>query len=99
MTLISSDHTAGREGSWNLIPYVLLHASLVAQTVKNLPAMQETQVELLGREDSLEEGMAGYPVQYSCLENATDKGQTMLFTTTPLQVGFGLSHPWQSKPR
>jgi len=28
--------------------------------------------------------MAGYPVQYSCLENAMDKGQTTLFTTTPL---------------
>ena len=32
--------------------------SLVAQTVKNLPAMQETQVQSLGREDSLEKGMA-----------------------------------------
>ena len=29
-----------------------------AQTVKNLPAMQETQVRSLGREDPLEEGMA-----------------------------------------
>ena len=26
--------------------------------VQNLPAMQETQVQSLGREDSLEEGMA-----------------------------------------
>ena len=33
-------------------------ASLVAQTVKNLPAMQENQVRSLGREDSLEKGMA-----------------------------------------
>ena len=33
-------------------------ASLVAQTVKNLPAMQETQVQFLGQEDSLEKGMA-----------------------------------------
>ena len=30
----------------------------MAQTVKNLPAMQETQVQSLGREDPLEEGMA-----------------------------------------
>ena len=29
-------------------------ASLVAQTVKNPPAMQETQVRFLGQEDSLE---------------------------------------------
>ena len=33
-------------------------ASLVAQTVKNLPAMQETWVPSLGREDLLEKGMA-----------------------------------------
>ena len=33
-------------------------ASLVAQTVKNPPAMQETQVQSLGQEDALEEGMA-----------------------------------------
>ena len=30
----------------------------MAQTVKNLPAVQETQVPSLGREDSLEKGMA-----------------------------------------
>ena len=33
-------------------------ASLVAQMVKNLPAMQETWVRSLGWEDPLEEGMA-----------------------------------------
>ena len=32
-------------------------ASLVAQMVKNLPAMQETQVQILGQEDPLEKGM------------------------------------------
>ena len=30
----------------------------MAQTVKNLPAMQETQVQSLGQEDPLEEEMA-----------------------------------------
>ena len=35
----------------------LLKASLVVQRVKNLPAMQETQVQSLGWEDPLEEGM------------------------------------------
>ena len=35
-----------------------LKASLVAQMVKNLPALQETQVQSLGRADSLEKGMA-----------------------------------------
>ena len=33
-------------------------ASLVAQMVKNLPAMQETWVRSLGQEDRLEKGMA-----------------------------------------
>ena len=33
-------------------------ASLVAQTVESLPAMEETWVQSLGREDPLEEGMA-----------------------------------------
>ena len=33
-------------------------ASLVAQTVKTLPAMQEIQVRSLGWEDPLEKGMA-----------------------------------------
>ena len=32
-------------------------ASLVAQMVKNLPAMQETQLQSPGREDPLEKGM------------------------------------------
>ena len=38
--------------------YVKLWASLVAQMVKNLPAMWETWVSSLGREDPLEKGMA-----------------------------------------
>ena len=33
-----------------------LHSSLVAQLVKNLPAMQETLVQFLGQEDPLEKG-------------------------------------------
>ena len=33
-------------------------ASPVAQTVKNLPAMQEIQIQFLGREDFLKKGMA-----------------------------------------
>ena len=88
----------------------VLGASLVAQTVKKPPAMQETQVRSLGQEDPLEKGMAihsqvalmvkslpakagnirdaglipgsgrssggghGNPLQYSFLENPTDRG-------------------------
>ena len=41
-----------REGLWTQ------EASLVAQTVKHLPATQETWVRSLGREDPLEKAMA-----------------------------------------
>ena len=40
--------------------------------VKNLAAMQETQVQSLGWEDLLEKGGKGYPLQYSGLENFMD---------------------------
>ena len=42
-----------------VICYILIESkvSLVGQMVKNLPAMQETQVGFLGREDPLEEEM------------------------------------------
>ena len=42
-------------------------ASLVAQMVRNLPAMRETWVRCLGWEDPGEEN--GNPLQYSWLEN------------------------------
>ena len=45
----------------------------MAQTVKNLPAVQETWVQSLGWEDSPGKGN-GYPFQYSCLENPMDRG-------------------------
>ena len=38
--------------------YILCKSSLVAQRVKHLPAMQETGVQSLGREDPLEKEMA-----------------------------------------
>ena len=43
------------------------------KTTKNLPAMQETQVQSLGQEASPREGN-GNTLQYSCLENSRDKG-------------------------
>ena len=36
----------------------MLRASQVAQTVKNLPAMQETGIQSPGQEDPLEKGIA-----------------------------------------
>ena len=48
-----------------LMMTILTEASLVAHMVKNLPAMQEIQVESPGKGK-------GYPFQYSCLENFMD---------------------------
>ena len=48
----------------------LSRASLVVQTIKNLPAMQETLVRPLGQEDPLEQERA---TQYLCLENPMDR--------------------------
>ena len=41
-----------------MLNILLNYYALVAQTVKDLPAMQETQVQFLGEEDPLENGMA-----------------------------------------
>ena len=51
----------------------LCRASQVAQCVKNLPAMQETQIWSLGWDDPLEEEPST-SLQYSYLENPMDKG-------------------------
>ena len=50
---------------------ILSRASLMAETVKNLPAMRETLVGSLGWEVPLEQGKA-YPLQFSGLENFVD---------------------------
>ena len=50
-----------------------LSISLVAQVVKDLPAMQETADLIPGLGRSPGEGN-GYPLQYSCLGNPKDRG-------------------------
>ena len=57
------------------VPHTLLNnqASLVAWTVKNLPAMQETPDLVPWLRRSSGEGN-GYPLQYSCLENSMHRG-------------------------
>ena len=42
----------------SILESVLKQASLIAQLVKNLPAMQETRVRFLGQEDPLEKEKA-----------------------------------------
>ena len=51
----------------------MIGASLVAQMVKNLPAVQETRFNPWVRKISPGEGN-GYPLQYSYLENSVDRG-------------------------
>ena len=40
---------------------ITIYSPLVAQTIKHLPAMRETWVRSLGREDPLEKEMATHP--------------------------------------
>ena len=51
---------------------VLPLASLVAQTVKNLPALQGMQVLSLDQEDSVEKGMATHASILAC-RNSMDR--------------------------
>ena len=53
--------------------------------VKNLPAMQETQVRSLGWEDPVDGN--DYPLQYSCLENLMDRGAWW-------DIAHGISKSW-----
>ena len=45
----------------------------MAQQIKNMSTMQETQIQFLGQGGSLGGGH-GNPLQYSCLENPVDRG-------------------------
>ena len=58
---------------WLKQGFASLLASLVAHMVKNLPAMQETQVWFLSQENALEKENSN-PLQYTCLENPKDRG-------------------------
>ena len=53
----SSGHDASTRAG-EMIPSLVLRASLLAQLVKNPPAIQETPVRFLGWEDPLEKGSA-----------------------------------------
>ena len=60
-------------------------ASLVAQLVKNSPAMWETWVQSLGWEDPLEKGKATHSSRYFGLENYMKKESD---TTEQLSLSF-----------
>ena len=57
-------------------------ASMVAQTVRNLPAMQETQVQSLRWEDPLEKGMASF-IPTSVFSPIEPHGQRSLAGSSP----------------
>ena len=61
-------------------PY--LEIGLVAQLVKNPPAMQQTRVQSLGREDPLEKGMATHSSILAWSHQA------------PLSLGFSRQEHW-----
>ena len=67
VTVRSSYHTGIFPSAQGVVGFPL------AQLVKNLPAIQETQVQSQGREDSPGEGN-GNRLQFSCLENPTYRG-------------------------
>ena len=55
----------------------------------NLPTMQETQVQFLGREDPLKKEMATHP--NSCLENPLDRGAWQATVPGVPRVGHDLA--------
>ena len=63
-----------RQTNLDIYPQTPVHqgASLVAQMVKKLPALQKTKVQLLVRRSPGEENDS--PLQQSCLENSVDGG-------------------------
>ena len=69
-------------------PIIIYSAILVARMVKNLPAMQETQVPSLGWKDHLEKEMATHS-SISCLENPVDREawQAIVRGVTKSQTG------------
>ena len=68
-----TQHMKLKTKNLSVILVVATFYSLIAQTVKNLPAMREAWVPSLGREDPPGGGHSN-PLQYSCLENPMDRG-------------------------
>ena len=75
----------------------------MAQTVKNLPAMQESQVRSLDREDPLEKGMAIHSISLAWEIPWTEEPgglqpmglQRVRRTHTHSEKGTLLSHKWE----
>ena len=88
-------------------------ASLMAQTITDLPAMQETWVLSLGQEDSLKEGMASHssivawriPMDRGAWQAASPWGHKeldrteVISTAQALRVGVKVHLSWSLWPR
>ena len=70
-------------------------ASLVAQLVKNLPAMRETWVQSLGWEDPLEKGIATHSSSSDGKESACNAGDPGLIPGSGRSPGEGNCNPLQ----
>ena len=78
-----------------------LRASLVAQLVRNLPAMQEAWVQSLGREDPLEKRMATYSSILALRIPWTEEPvglQSMLSQRIGYYLATNWRRQWQSTP-
>ena len=69
--------------------YYLIILSLIAQSVKNLPAMQENPGMIPGSGRSPGEGN-GNTLQYSCLPHLMDRGAWQATVHGVTRVGHGL---------
>ena len=72
----------------NKLVKIDIRASRVAQTVKNLPSMQETQVRSLGWEDPLKKGMAAPSSILAWRIPWTEETGGLQFTGSQSQTGL-----------
>ena len=67
----------------------LLRASLVAQLIQNLPAMQDTWVPSLGQEDPLEKEMATHYSIPACRIPWTEEWRATVYRAAKVRHGLG----------
>ena len=80
-------------------PTLYTRASLVAQLVKNLPAMQETPVQFLGWEDQLDRlptpSFLGFPCGSTGKESSCNEGDLSPVPGLVRSPGKGKGYPLQ----
>ena len=91
----SPDKHNGRECEKRICIYIQIDISLIAQLVKNLPAMQETPVGFLGQEDLLEKGQATHSNILADKESTCNMGDLGLIPGLGRSPGEGKGYPLQ----